>query len=201
MNWIKQAQSYETSQHFEDPGNPPEYIEGPSDADSIFDQNTNASEEDIIKIKKSNVADTRTCDWTKVSEKQLLKNSKMHISDVKKGLKFLSELINEASKNHDWTKIKNSKEFHEDFATGFEKIDWWKMHQQKERHHFNDKKYIQKDVNLIDILEQIVDGVMAGMARSGKYRKEVPDKELLLKAYENTAKLLLENIEVEQSVK
>ena len=37
---------------------------------------------------------------------------------------------------------------------------------------------------------------MAGMARSGKYRKEIPDVKLLLKAYENTAKLLLENLEI-----
>lgn len=149
-----------------------------------------------IKIKKSSNADTRTCDWTKVSKQELLKNSKQHISDVRKGLNLLSKSLKEAGHKHDFTKIDNIDEFHTDFQTGFKKQDWWRIHQVKERHHFNTKKYIQKDVNLIDVLEQIVDGVMAGMARSGKYRKETPDAKLLLKAYENTAKLLLDNLEV-----
>ena len=149
-----------------------------------------------ITIKKSQNADTRTCNWSKVSKKELLKNSKQHIGDVKKGLKFLSELLKEAGNKHDFTKINNINEFYADFQTGFKKQEWWKMHQKEERHHFNTKKYIPREVNLIDVLEQIVDGVMAGMARSGKYRKEVPDTKLLLRAYENTAKLLLDNLEV-----
>ena len=150
-----------------------------------------------ITIKKSKNADTRTCDWTKVTKQELLKNSKQHILDVRKGLDFLNKLLKEAGNKHDFTKIDNIDEFYTDFQTGFKKQEWWKMHQEKERHHFNTKKYIQKDVNLIDVLEQITDGVMAGMARSGKYRKEVPDIKLLLKAYENTAKLLLDNIIVD----
>jgi len=149
-----------------------------------------------ILVKKSKNADTRTCDWTKVSKEELLKNSKQHILDVKRGLNFLSGLLKNAGEKHDFTKIDNIDEFFADFKTGFEKTDWWEKHQNKERHHFNTKKYIQKDVNMIDILEQIVDGVMAGMARSGKYREEVPDAKLLLKAYENTAKLLVDNIEL-----
>ncbi len=149
-----------------------------------------------IIIKKSKNADTRTCDWTKISKEELLKNSRQHIEDVRKGLSFLEELLETAGSKHDYTKIHNINEFYTDFQTGFKKQDWWKMHQEKERHHFNTKKYIQKDVNLIDVLEQIVDGVMAGMARSGKYRKEVPDTKLLLKAYNNTAKLLLDKIQI-----
>jgi len=149
-----------------------------------------------ITIKKSSNADTRTCDWTNVSRIELLRNSKQHILDVRKGINFLIGLLREVGNKHDFTKIDNIDEFYADFQTGFKKQDWWKMHQKKERHHFNTKKYIQKDVNLIDVLEQLVDGVMAGMARSGKYRKEVPDTKLLLKAYENTAKLLLDNLEV-----
>lgn len=149
-----------------------------------------------ILVKKSKNADTRTCDWAKVSKEELLKNSKQHILDVKRGLNFLSGLLKNAGEKHDFTKIDNIDEFFADFKTGFEKTDWWEKHQNKERHHFNTKKYIQKDVNMIDILEQIVDGVMAGMARSGKYREEVPDAKLLLKAYENTAKLLVDNIEL-----
>jgi len=154
-----------------------------------------AKKKEII-IKKSETADTRTCDWSKVSKSQLLRSSKMHISDVRKGLRFFNKLLSEASKKHDYTKIKNNDQFHRDFRNGFKTIIWWKMHQKEERHHFNNQKYIQKDINLIDVLEQITDGVMAGMARSGKYRDEIPSGKLLLKAYKNTAKLLLNNLEV-----
>ena len=38
---------------------------------------------------------------------------------------------------------------------------------------------------------------MAGMARSGEYRYEPLSDELLQKAYRNTAKLLLDNVEIE----
>ncbi len=149
-----------------------------------------------IQIKKLENADTRTCDWSKVTKSQLLKNSRSHISDVRKGMRLFGGLIAEAAKKHDYTKIENIDQFHEDVKTGFETVKWWGIHQRKERHHFKTPKYIQKDVNLIDILEQLIDGVIAGMARSGKYRKEVPDPKLLLKAYENTAKLLLAHVEV-----
>jgi len=151
-----------------------------------------------IKIKKSPTADTRTCDWTKVTKAQLLKSSKQHINDVKKGLLFLSKLLKEKGEKHDWTKISDIDSFYEDFGTGFKRTKWWKMHQQTERHHFTTKKYIPKDINLLDVLEQIVDGVMAGLARSGKYRYEPIDNEILQKAYRNTARLLMDNVKVEE---
>ena len=54
------------------------------------------------------------------------------------------------------------------------------------------------DVNLIDVIEYIVDGAMAGMARSGKYRKEEIPKGLLEKAFNNTIELLLSEIVIEK---
>lgn len=151
-----------------------------------------------ILIKKSSTADTRTCDWAKVTKEELLNASKQHIGDVKQGIAFLLFKLNDALGKHDYTKIKNIDEFHADFITGFKTTEWWEMHQREERHHFNNHKYVRDDVNLLDVLEQLVDGVMAGMARSGQYRMENPGAELLLKAYENTAKLLLEHVEVEE---
>jgi hypothetical protein len=151
----------------------------------------------MIKIKKSQTADTRTCDWSKVSKETLLKSSKQHIADVRAGTNYFRALLRKAGINHDYTKIDNIDEFYSDFQTGFEKTDWWKKHQKKERHHFNTEKFIQKDINLIDILEQISDGVMAGMARSGKYRSEPVDKDLLFKAYNNTVKLLLKEVKID----
>ena len=70
------------------------------------------------------------------------------------------------------------------------------MHQGVERHHFNQPEFVPEDVNLIDILDQIIDGVMAGMARSGSYRQEFISSELLEKAYKNTVQLLLDHINV-----
>lgn len=151
----------------------------------------------MIKIKKSSCADTRTCDWSKVSKEQLLQQSIQHINDVKKGFDYLICLMQGAQELHDRTKISDIDKFHADFVTGFKNTEWWEMHQKEERHHFNTPEFIQDNITLIDVLEQIVDGVMAGMARSGQYRYEPLLNELLQKAYENTAKLLLKNIEVE----
>lgn len=150
----------------------------------------------MIEIKKSTTADTRTCDWSKVTEDQLLEASKQHIGDVAQGLSAFATMLLEAAEKHDHTKISHIKEFHDDFKTGFKTTYWWQMHQEIERHHFNEPKYIKKDINLLDVLEQITDGCMAGMARSGQYRQEFISPELLLKAYMNTVNLLLNSIKV-----
>jgi len=150
----------------------------------------------MIEIKKSSTADTRTCDWSKVTKDELLKQSKQHIDDVNRGMLFFLHKLQSSAVLHDTTKTAYIDHFHSDFKTGFEKTEWWEMHQKEERHHFNNPEFIQDDVNLIDVIEQIVDGVMAGMARSGEYRMEPLDNELLQKAYKNTAKLLLDNVEV-----
>ena len=150
----------------------------------------------LISINKSTCADTRTCDWSKVTKEQLLQQSKQHIEDVRKGFDFIVKNMKVLSSEHDRTKISNIQEFHNDFKTGFKSTSWWKMHQKEERHHFNTPEFIQEDVNLLDVIDQIIDGVMAGMARSGEYRCEPLSSELLQKAYKNTAKLLLDNLEV-----
>lgn len=153
----------------------------------------------MIKIKKSNNADTRTCDWSKVSHEELLNNSRQHIMDVRNGMDFFSDQCLSAGRNHDRTKITHIDSFHNDFKNGFKEghTSWWEMHQKEERHHLKNEAFIQDDVNLIDILEQITDGVMAGLARSGEYRQEPISPELLKKAYDNTIKLLLNNVTVE----
>ena len=82
-------------------------------------------------------------------------------------LDFFIDLMQRQKYIHDLTKINDIDGFFEDFKTGFKRTEWWESHQQKERHHFNNPKFIQDDINLIDIIDQIVDGVMAGLARSG----------------------------------
>jgi len=149
-----------------------------------------------IIIKPSKTADSRTCDWSKVTKEQLLDSSKQHIGDIGKGFDFFIELMQRQKYIHDLTKINDIDGFFEDFRTGFKRQVWWEEHQRKERHHFNNPEFIQDDINLVDVIDQIIDGVMAGMARSGEYRQERIDGELLLKAYANTVKLLLDQIEM-----
>jgi len=153
----------------------------------------------MIKIKKSATADTRTCDVTKVSSELLLESSESHIEDVKAGMVFFGNKIKTAGQLHDITKIAYHDDFYKDFINKFdgeENQSWYRMHQEEERHHLKDPKYIQDDVNIIDILEMITDGVMAGMARSGEYRKEEIPADLLQKAFDNTITLLLKEVTV-----
>lgn len=149
-----------------------------------------------IKIKKSPTADSRTCDYKNVTKDMLLESSLQHIGDIKKGFDFFTYLLQRQSALHDLSKISHIDDFHRNFVTGFKEKDWWEYHQSVERHHFNEERFIPKDINLIDILDQIVDGVMAGMARSGIYRQEPISPELLMRAYRNTVDLLLSQIEV-----
>jgi hypothetical protein len=149
-----------------------------------------------IKIKKSPTADSRTCDFANVTKDVLLESSKQHVSDIKKGFDFFCYMIQKQAAMHDLSKFSHIDDFHRNFVTGFKEKDWWEYHQSVERHHFIEEKYIPKDVNLFDILDQIVDGVMAGMARSGTYRQEPISEQLLMRAYRNTVDLLLDQVEV-----
>jgi hypothetical protein len=151
---------------------------------------------DKIRISKSPTADSRTCDFKNVTKEQLLESSKQHVADIKKGFDFFCFMLMKQSAMHDLSKFSHIDDFHRNFVTGFKEKDWWEYHQSVERHHFNEEKYIPKDVNLFDILDQIVDGCMAGMARSGVYRQEPISPELLERAYRNTVRLLLDRIEV-----
>ena len=143
-----------------------------------------------IRIKPSPTADTRTCDWTKVSKETLLASSKQHIQDVQGGLSLLCILIGEAAHRHDHDKLSDIDGFHRDFQTGFEQTTWWDTHRKINRHHLNMPDGVPDDVDLIDVLDHIVDCVMAGMARNGSvYDLELPN-EVLQVAFQNTVSML-----------
>jgi len=103
----------------------------------------------------------------------------------------------EAGARHDYTKLTMIDAFHRDFVTGFKKTSWWEEHKKKERHHLIDNEHAPQDVNLVDVIECIVDGVMAGMARSGDYRYTPFPAELLERAVKNTISMLLDNVKME----
>ena len=150
----------------------------------------------MIQIQKSPTADTRTCDFASVSKQQLLDSSEMHIDDVRQGMEFFKAMLDAAAFNHDSDKITAIDQFHADFVTGFKQTGWWDEHRKINRHHLLQPDGVPTDVNLVDVLDMIVDCVMAGMARSGSvYPLEIPP-EVLMTAFQNTVELLKRQVEV-----
>ena len=150
----------------------------------------------MIKIHKSETADTRTCDFTKVTKQTLRDASLSHIRDVYMGLRHFQELLEERAKLHDWDKLENLDGFHSDFTGGFKSTVWWDEHRKINRHHIDKEDGVREDVNLVDVIEHIVDCVMAGMGRSGSvYELKLPDA-LLQKAVKNTVEQLKAEVEV-----
>lgn len=150
----------------------------------------------MIEIRESKTADTRSCDFTKVSRQQLLESSVQHIGDVRRGIAFLVDQLLQASERHDTDKITDIDGFHADFITGFKQTGWWDRHQRLNRHHLLQSDGVREDVNLIDVLDMIVDCVMAGMARTGTVYPLDLDQAVLRLAFENTAELLKANVRV-----
>jgi hypothetical protein len=148
----------------------------------------------MIIIRKSPTADTRTCDYTKVSKETLLSSSQQHIADVREALRYFESVLRKASENHDLDKISDIDGFHRDFLTGFKVTEWWDKHRQLNRHHLQEADGVREDVNLIDVLDFIADCVMAGMARSGSVYELKLSPELLEKAFQNTVTLLKQNV-------
>ena len=68
--------------------------------------------------------------------------------------------------------------------------EWWDNHRKVNRHHLLQEDGVPEDVNLIDVMEFIVDCVMAGMARSGSVYPLELDTKVLEKAFTNTVELL-----------
>lgn len=150
----------------------------------------------MIVIHPSPTADTRTCDWSKVTKEQLLESSIQHIGDIRAGLDFFREKLVEQGLLHDHDKISDIDGFHADFRTGFKQQGWWDNHRKVNRHHLAAEDGIPADVDLIDVLDFIVDCVMAGMARSGSVYPLSLSPELLERAFQNTVALLKANVTV-----
>ncbi len=151
----------------------------------------------MIRIRQSQTADTRTCDFANVSKETLLASSRQHIGDVREALALFRLLLLDASANHDPDKLSDIDGFHADFVTGFKQTGWWDRHRRLNRHHLNMQDGIPADVNLIDVLDFIADCVMAGMARSGSVYPLHLTPDLLELAFQNTVALLKAQVTVE----
>ena len=150
----------------------------------------------MIKINKSKTADTRSCDFTKVTREQLLASTYQHLSDIDQGINFFKGMLASAGDHHDLDKLSDIDGFHHDFIGGFKETTWWDNHRKVNRHHLLVEDGVPKDVNLIDVLDMIVDCVMAGMGRTGTVYPLNINPEVLMKAFNNTVELLKNNVEV-----
>ena len=150
----------------------------------------------MIRIQKSETADTRTCDFAKVDRATLLASSQQHIGDVRLALAFFQRLLERQAAMHDFDKITDIDGFHADFVTGFTQTRWWEAHRGLNRHHLTSDDGVPPDVNLIDVLDFIADGVMAGMARGGSVYALKLSPELLERAFRNTVELLQREVVV-----
>lgn len=155
----------------------------------------------MIRIGKSQTADTRTCDFRNVTRETLGASSVQHIGDVRLALGFFAQLLHRAAAVHDTDKLTDLDSFHADFVTGFKASAWWERHRTLNRHHLTESDGIPLDVNLIDVLDYIADCVMAGMARSGSvYPLSLPPA-LLNTAFQNTVSLLLSAVAVDEPLR
>lgn len=157
---------------------------------------TVVDEKDIITIQPSPTADTRSCDWSKVSKEELCDSSVSHREDVRQGFAFFERMMVRQAELHDHDKLSNIDGFHADFKTGFEQTEWWDVHRKINRHHLLQEDGVPEDVNLVDIFDLIIDCTMAGMARSGEIYPITVSDEILKRAFENTCALLKEHIVV-----
>lgn len=153
-----------------------------------------------IHIKKNPNGDTRTAPKN-VTYEQFQKANDMHRDDVRKVMYYLAFLIEKAGETHDFTKKLEERDFYKDFlstmndGTNFVEGEWYQRHIINERHHL--LSHCPDDVDLLDVLEMIADCVCAGMARSGEVRDLEISTDILEKAVQNTVKLIVGEIVVE----
>ena len=143
-----------------------------------------------IEIKSLSKYITKT-DINEATKEDILKASAIHIQDVQKGFAFIANKIIEAGINHDHTKISLIDKFFDENN----KYIGIQAHTIAERHH-HIKSQCPDDVTLIDIIEFVIDVVMAAMARKGRVSDELISDEILQKAYKNTFEMLKREITI-----
>ena len=134
----------------------------------------------------------------------LFSGTYMHITDVQRGCAFIANKIIEAGIKHDNTKMTTADAntfIDERNAPGdFRDRSWYKAHIKNNRHHYSQHAECPDDYNLIDVIESLVDCVMAIKARIGQEAKMSTNyisPELLAKAFKNTIEMLESEIIVE----
>ena len=152
-----------------------------------------------IIVKKTPNADTRSANG-EMNTTMILKDTEEHKRAVKSGLNTIAQELIFIGEIHDHSKVSNIDEFTKalkEHAEGIKKIkksDWWQKHRM-ERHHLDDR--VPDDVNLLDVIEMVVDCVVAGMARTGEVYPIELSNDILQKALKNTKELLIKHTKVQ----
>jgi len=168
-----------------------------------------------IIIKKSENAVSRTA--TKLTRENLYKDTKEHKQNVNDIIQAFKRELDYKRVMHDHTKFKklpqnimkiedvNFTDVDDEYAENvlekltekeFKSREWYRKHVTTERHHI--KTFCHEDINLLDVLEMIADITSAGIGRYNNFDWKFAelDEKILLKAYENTIQLVLDNIKV-----
>ena len=150
-----------------------------------------------VIIRRSPIADSRTCDYKSVTKQQLADASAQHIQDVQNVMALVRHTLKDIAEVHDGDKLQGIDEFYSNFLTDFEEKSWLRRHYASNRHHLSEPEGVPGDVDLLDVMEHVVDCVAAGLARKGEvYPIDLPDA-LLQKAVANTVTMLKQHIAVE----
>lgn len=125
-----------------------------------------------------------------------------HKEDVSKIMNSIADKLKENAIYHDYTKLDHVDQFYndmcrsiEDKTTNFKNLPWYNVHVATERHHINEN--VKEDINLLDVIEMLADGVAAGYARKGSVYPADIDKDVLYKAFQNTFKMICDSIELQ----
>lgn len=148
-----------------------------------------------MPIDKKRIVIYRSLPREEVSSAATLQGETLvHIGDVGRLMQFLGERLHLAAKMHDLDKVTERDEFFA-YITRSRETTWREDHLKRSRHHLAVIDGVPEDVNLIDVMEYITDCIASGLSRKG----EVYDVELspavLHLAFQNTVKLLLDNVE------
>lgn len=132
-------------------------------------------------------------------KEKLMNDVVQHREDVSLVMNMLSEHLVEIGEKHDWTKIAYFDDFARDTlerqdTPNFKDREWYNIHTEYERHHINSR--VPVDVDLFDILECVVDCIVAGKTRSGSVNHDflILPQSVMNTAYWNTVKKIEENI-------
>lgn len=128
-----------------------------------------------IKVKINPNADTRTMTSLPTRD-ELLEINKAHIEEVSKGINIIIENLINKSLVHDIDKLYDVDGFLRDMKAtwkegkDFKELPWYEVHKEEEHHKVDwDENF--DTVTLEDIIENIIDKLMATVARQGKLEK------------------------------
>ncbi len=134
---------------------------------------------------------------------KLLKDVVQHREDVSSVMDMISEHLQDIGMEHDWTKIAYFDDFARDTlerqdTPDFKDREWYNIHTEYERHHINSR--IPVDVDLFDVLECIVDCIVAGKTRSGTVNHDflILPQSVINNAYWNTVKKIEDSVVVSE---